>query len=78
MLSIQEVKNAKAGDKPRKFYDRDGLYLFVTPAGGKYWRGKYRVNGREKTLSLGTLMWSPLLSTSGSIFLSVEAQPRKI
>ncbi len=44
MLSIQEVKNAKAGDKPRKFYDRDGLYLFVTPAGGKYWRGKYRVN----------------------------------
>ena len=54
MLSIQEVKNAKAGDKPRKFYDRDGLYLFVTPAGGKYWRGKYRVNGREKTLSLGT------------------------
>ncbi|MGB5744275.1 MAG: Arm DNA-binding domain-containing protein [Sedimenticolaceae bacterium] len=54
MLSIQEVKNAKAGDKARKFYDRDGLYLFVTPAGGKYWRGKYRVNGREKTLSLGT------------------------
>ena len=51
MLSIQEVKNAKAGDKARKFYDRDGLYLFVTPAGGKYWRGKYRVNGREKTLS---------------------------
>ena len=54
MLSIQEVKNAKASDKARKLYDRDGLYLFVTPAGGKYWRGKYRVNGREKTLSLGT------------------------
>jgi hypothetical protein len=35
MLTIQEIKNAKAGDKPRKFYNRDGLYLFVTPAGGK-------------------------------------------
>ena len=53
MLTIQEIKNAKVGDKPRKLYDRDGLYLFVTPAGGKLWRGKYRVNGREKTLSLG-------------------------
>jgi hypothetical protein len=53
MLTIQEIKNAKTSDKPRKLYDRDGLYLFVTPTGGKLWRGKYRVNGREKTLSLG-------------------------
>jgi hypothetical protein len=53
MLTIQEIKNAKVGEKPRKLYDRDGLYLFVTPTGGKLWRGKYRVNGREKTLSLG-------------------------
>ncbi|MEX2481511.1 MAG: Arm DNA-binding domain-containing protein [Gammaproteobacteria bacterium] len=49
----EEIKNAKAADKPRKLYDRDGLYLFVTTAGGKLWRGKYRVSGREKTLSLG-------------------------
>lgn len=53
MLTIQEIKNAKVGDKTRKLYDRDGLYLFVSPTGGKLWRGKYRVNGREKTLSLG-------------------------
>ena len=53
MLTIQQVKNAKSGPKPRKLYDRDGLYLVVTPSGGKLWRGKYRVNGREKTLSLG-------------------------
>jgi hypothetical protein len=53
MLTIPEVKNAKANDKPRKLYDRHGLDLFVTPTGGKPWRGKYRVNGREKTLSLG-------------------------
>lgn len=42
MLTIQQVKNAKAADKPQKLYDRDGLYLYVTPAGGKLWRGKYR------------------------------------
>lgn len=53
MLTIQQIKNAKAADKPRKLHDRDGLYLYVTPAGGKLWRGKYRVNGREKTLSIG-------------------------
>ena len=28
MLTIQEIKNAKAGDKPRKLYDRDGLPIF--------------------------------------------------
>ena len=44
MLTIQEIKNAKPTDKQRKRFDRDGLYLVVTPAGGKLWRGKYRVN----------------------------------
>jgi len=53
MLTIQVIKNAKGGDKLRKLYDRDGLYLALTPTGGKLWRGKYRVNGKEKTLSLG-------------------------
>ena len=54
MLTIHQVKNARPANKPRKLYDRDGLYLVITPAGGKLWRGKYRVNGKEKTLSLGS------------------------
>lgn len=53
MLTIQEIKNAKPTDKQRKLFDCDGLYLVVTSDGGKLWRGKYRVNGKEKTLSLG-------------------------
>ena len=53
MLTIQQIKNAKPTHKLRKLYDRDSLYLAVTPAGGKLWRGKYRINGKEKTLSLG-------------------------
>lgn len=53
MLTAQEIRNAKPADKAYKLYDRDGLYLFVAPTGGKLWRGKYRVDGKEKTLSIG-------------------------
>ena len=71
MLTIQEIKKAKAGDKPRKLYDRDGLYLVVTPAGGKLWRGKYRVNGREKTLTTPSRTRSKA-PTTGAIALRSE------
>ncbi len=33
--------------------DGGGLYLFVTPPGGKLWRWKYRFEGREKLMSFG-------------------------
>ena len=39
---------------PYKLYDSEGLYLQVTPTGGKWWRLKYRFGGKEKLLSLGT------------------------
>ncbi|MFN7755718.1 MAG: tyrosine-type recombinase/integrase [Holosporales bacterium] len=47
------VKNAKAKDKPYKLADGGGLYLYVTPAGGKVWRLKYRQDSKEKLLTLG-------------------------
>ena len=53
-LSNTLIKNAKASDKPYKLYDTDGLFLQVTPQGGKWWRLKYRFDGKEKLLSLGT------------------------
>lgn len=52
-LTDTEIKNAKAGPKPAKMFDGRGLYLFVRPAGGKWWRLKYIFNGKEKLLSLG-------------------------
>lgn len=52
-LSNVQVKNAKPGDKPRKMADERGLYLLVHPKGGKYWRLKYRILGKEKTFALG-------------------------
>ena len=53
-LSNTAIINAKAAEKPYKLYDTDGLYLQVTPQGGKWWRLKYRFGGKEKLLSLGT------------------------
>jgi hypothetical protein len=34
--------------------DGAGLYLLVTPAGGKLWRLKFRIDGRERKLSIGS------------------------
>jgi len=38
---------------PGKHFDGGGLYLHVLPAGGRYWRLKYRHGGKVKTLALG-------------------------
>jgi integrase len=53
-LTDTAIKKAKAGDKDRKLADGGGLYLLVTPAGGKLWRLKFRVDGREKKLAIGS------------------------
>lgn len=52
-LNDQQIKKAKPKEKPYKLIDGKGLYLYITPTGGKLWRLKYRVNGKEKTLSIG-------------------------
>ena len=52
-LTSTAVSNAKPRTKPVKLFDERGLYLEVSPAGGKWWRLKYRFGGKEKRLSLG-------------------------
>jgi len=47
------IRNAKPGPKATKLADGGGMFLLVTPAGGKLWRLKYRVDGREKLLAIG-------------------------
>lgn len=39
--------------EPGKHFDGGGLYLELTPAGGRYWRLKYRHGGKEKRLAFG-------------------------
>jgi hypothetical protein len=36
-----------------KLFDGGGLYVEVTPAGGRWWRWKYRFAGKENRLSFG-------------------------
>jgi len=52
-LSDTAIKNAKPGLKPIRLFDGGGLYLEISPAGGKWWRLKYRYAGKEKRISLG-------------------------
>ena len=47
------LRGLKAGDSVQKHADGGGLYLHVSPTGGKLWRMAYRFDGRQKTLSLG-------------------------
>lgn len=54
------IKSAKPGPKPVKLSDGGGLFLLVTPTGGKWWRLKYRIGGKEKLLSLGVYPDVPL------------------
>lgn len=52
-LTDVAIRNAKPGAKPIKLADGGGMFLLITPAGGKLWRLKYRVDGREKLLAIG-------------------------
>jgi len=52
-LTDVKIRSAKPGEKPKKLGDTAGLFLLVQPSGGKLWRFKYRIDGKEKKLSLG-------------------------
>jgi hypothetical protein len=54
-LTDTAIRNAKPkfGEKPGRLFDERGLYLEISPTGGKWWRLKYRFAGKEKRLSLG-------------------------
>ena len=53
-LSATAVRNAKPTSKLRRLFDEKGMYLEISPSGGKWWRIKYRFAGKERRLSLGT------------------------
>jgi len=53
-LTDLKVQKAKSKDKPISLFDGGGLYLLVTPSGGKLWRFKYRFNNKEKKLAFGS------------------------
>jgi integrase len=54
MLTDQAIRSAKPSEKPYKLADGRGLTLLIKPNGSKLWRFRYRFDGLEKTLALGT------------------------
>lgn len=53
-LTDLQISKTKPREKQYKLFDGGGLFLIVTPTGGKWWRFQYRYNGKEKLLSFGT------------------------
>jgi len=53
-LTDREIKTAKPKEKKYKLSDGAGLFLLVTPQGGKQWKLKYRLNAKEREYSIGT------------------------
>ena len=52
-LTDTAIRALKSRDKAFKVSDERGLYLQITPSGGKLWKLKYRIGDTEKKLSLG-------------------------
>jgi Arm DNA-binding domain len=67
LLNDLKCKNAAPREKSYKLADGAGLYLEITPSGGKHWKYKYRFDGKERKLSIG----------SYPLFTLVEARLRR-
>lgn len=52
-LTEIQIRKAKPQESEYKIFDGNGLFLTVTPSGGKLWRLKYRFEGKEKLLAVG-------------------------
>ena len=52
-LNDQIIQSAEAKSKSYKLFDGQGLYIEISSKGSKFWRLKYRFEGKEKRISLG-------------------------
>ena len=59
MLTDTKIKKAKVKDKAYKLTDGKGLLLEIAPSGGKRWRFRYRIDGKENMFALGDYCQSP-------------------
>ena len=52
-LNEARIRASRPKEKPYKLFDERGLFMLVTPSGGRLWRLRYRLGGVEKLLTLG-------------------------
>jgi integrase len=60
MLTETKVRSARARERSYKLFDERGLFLLITPSGGRLWRFRYRIGPLEKLISLGAYPDVPL------------------
>lgn len=76
-LTVKAVEAAKPKDKPYKLTDGAGLYLFVSPAGGKSWRANYTKAGKQATRTYGRYPDMSLADARKAHSGAKEVQPVK-
>ncbi|TKD40736.1 tyrosine-type recombinase/integrase [Azotobacter chroococcum] len=52
-LTDIQIRQAKPGEKARKLSDERGLFIEIRPTGGKFWRYRYKIDGKENVFALG-------------------------
>lgn len=52
-LTDTSIRKCKPQERPFKLSDGEGLYLLVTPAGGRLWRMQYRFGGKQRLVAFG-------------------------
>jgi hypothetical protein len=50
-LTDMMIKDTEPSDRPKRISDGRGMYLEVSPAGGRLWRLKFRTGGKETATS---------------------------
>ncbi|ENA3942682.1 prophage integrase IntS, partial [Shigella flexneri] len=53
MLTVKQIEAAKPKEKPYSLLDGNGLYLYVPVSGKKVWQLRYKIDGKEKILTVG-------------------------
>lgn len=74
-LTDTAIRNAKPAERDYKLADSGGLFVLVTPAGGKLWRLKFRIDGKERKLSLGRYPDISLLASLKTLTPSTWSSP---
>jgi hypothetical protein len=76
-LTIKAVDSAKPRLRGYKLADAQGMYLFVTPAGGKSWRANFRRAGRQQTRTYGRYPQMSLAQARAAQCFGARGWPRR-
>lgn len=77
-LTAIAIKNTKSKGKIYRLFDGGGMYLEVSPKGGKWWQLKYRINGKEKRVSLGVYPETTLETKADNGILTVTIPKQEV